>query len=363
MSNDAFINKAREDLEKKAILRAKEEAVRQRRIESDYGKLEEADRQEEAYRSVDLSKMDRNILNQIQEQSENYLRAVKKSLVFIDNSLKGIFPLHSQNVLLIGAASGEGKSTISANLTLSALKQSAKVLVLTNEENMGDIYNRVTCLIKGWNYQGHEHFTDDQIKEFRAMQEKLSTRMVVLGDRSVNQKEGGDTTTIEGLEKILTSLISTEEKYDLIILDYFQNVSSSKKAPNSSAWEVQAKLANFLDDFKNRYSAPVIVLAQIRPARADADIPFEDRIKGRKRIYETATFACEVRANKAGSFTEWVIHKSRFGVTQNGEGIKTGWEKGKYVPYTAEFQRRIEQRKMMSLIGTDGDKNGTPTEG
>ncbi len=347
------IEKARAELAKKQALLTKEAEIRESRIQRDYDKLQEAKRQEEVLKRADLSQMSDEAVAEIQADIEAYLDAANNSMVFVDDVFKGVVPLFPKNVILIGAASGEGKSTISANVTLHCMKQGAKILVLTNEENIGDIYNRVTCLTKDWNYQSHEQFTVEQREFFKQNVVKLKENLVVLGDRSVNKAEGGDTTTLEGVTHILEDLIEKNIKYDLIVIDYFQNVASSRKDPRLNTWEVQAKLANYLDNFKNRYQAPVIVFAQVRPAKKEDETPFEDRLKGRKKIYETCTFACEARANKKDSTTEWVIHKSRFGVALDSGMLKTGWERGRYVPLTDEFIRRQEEKKLMALVGPD----------
>ena len=347
------LQKEKEEIVKLKELRTKENILRESRVEREFEKLEEYKRQQEILGAADISQMDPDEIASIQTGIQEYLEAARTSKTFINDTFRGIVPLFAKNVILIGANSGEGKSTISANVTLSTLKQSGKVLILTNEENKGDIYNRVTCLIHDWNYQGHEKFSETQVNTFKEYVGILSKKMVVLDDRSVNKLEGGDTTTYEGIANILENLIQKNIKYDLIILDYFQNVASSKKNPQMNTWEVQAKLANYLDNFKNRYQAPVIVLAQLRPAQKDAEISFEDRLKGRKKIYETCTFACEARANKAESTTEWVVHKSRFGVSLDKGLLKTGWERGRYVPLDAAWLKKQEEKAQMGLVGTN----------
>ena len=61
----------------------------------------------------------------------------------------------------------------------------------------------------------------------------------------------GWTTTPEGIELIFDNLIKNEEWYDAVIIDYYQNISSSKTDPSMVPWQVQEKFNNMIDKMKH----------------------------------------------------------------------------------------------------------------
>jgi hypothetical protein len=248
---------------------------------------------------------------------------------------------------LIAAQTGEGKSTITANAAYSTLIQGKRVLILSNEEMRSSVYQRLTCLNFGWDFNKMKEFTEDQVKVLEEYTKKWAKRANVLDSNSLGVS--GLTTSIEGIKGVLESLIANGTKVDAIFLDYYQNVSTSKLNPSATPIEVQAELSNYLDQFKNRYPAPIIVFSQLHP-KGESEKTFEERLKGRKNIFEKATIAFEVRANKAERVSEWIIHKSRFHTIVQGQSVKLGWDAGKYVKITPEFKLKVEEMKMKNLL-------------
>ena len=167
-------------------------------------------------------------------------------------------------------------------------------------------------------------------------------RMMVIDDNY----EGvpGTTTTLEGIKNVLTKLLTEKIYYDAIIIDYYQNVKSSKHNPFLNEYQVQEQLAAFLDQYKNSYPAPIVLLAQVDPVTEENKKPFEHRIKGRKVISDKATFTMEIVADRENLRTEWCAHKGRFAGLV-GRSFYTGFDRGKFVAYDENFMKAVAAYK------------------
>lgn len=336
--------------EQKEILR-KQQYLAKHRINSQFDEVTKNKAEADKFKQIDLSTMDQSEVKTLQVQADEYMLAARKSLLFVNDQFSGVVPFFAKNLLFIAAATGAGKSTLCANIVYSCLLQGKKVLVLTNEQWEADIFNAVTALIKGWTYQDHDKITDEERPVYIEYIEKLSKRMTVVGNNYGGAT--GCTTSIEGIQTLLDSLVEKNIQYDAIIIDYYQNVGVSKENPRLEKWQVQERLGIYLDGFKNRYNAPIVVLSQLKPSPKDAEIDFKDRIEGRKSILNSATFAMEARADKEKKLTVWKIHKSRF--KSIGKEILTGWEKGKYVKYDSAFMEKAQQSDVEKLLKGSGN--------
>ena len=167
--------------------------------------------------------------------------------------------------------------------------------------------------------------------------------MLTVIDDSYNNA-GGTTTTIEGICTVFDNLLERQEFYDVVIIDYYQNINQSRKFPAMKNWEVQEALANKLDRYKNVYPAPIVLLAQVTPPDAENRTPFKTRIEGRKSVLNVATCCIEMVANREELTTEWWIHKSRFNESV-GQKITTGYDKGRYVTYDDNFRDAVQRMK------------------
>ena len=119
------------------------------RIAHQHEQLQEQRKELELLEKFDIGANNGKYVEELAAETGDYLLRARKSGVFLNNDFKGKVPFFARNIILAAAETGSGKSTISANLTYQAIRQAKKVLVLTNEENPGDVYNRVTCLLKG----------------------------------------------------------------------------------------------------------------------------------------------------------------------------------------------------------------------
>ncbi len=340
----------------------KKTEIEANRIAIQHEQMQEQRRELELLEKFDIGGGDGKYAQELAEETGDYLIRARKGGVFINNDFKGKVPFFARNIILAAAETGAGKSTISANLTYQAIRQAKRVLVLTNEENPGDVYNRVTCLLKGWAYTNHEKFTDEQVETFKKNIVLLSQRLTVVGDTYAGIT--GCTTTIEGIENVLNSLTKKGTEFDVIIFDYYQNIDRSVKAPMLADWQVQYRFCKFLDQYKNRSNACLVVVAQKKPPVKDKELPFREAIEGRKTILNVATCALNIIKDMANSCTLFEIKKSRFNDCV-GETIRVGFDRGEYVPYNQEFKMKAlikredkEQREKMSKVNPTGLNGG-----
>jgi replicative DNA helicase len=324
-------------------LSQKEFELKKARIEVQHEILSQKAKELEGFKSFKIGGNDERI-HKLREQNKEYIELAKKGSVFLKNDeFKGLVPLFPRNMILVGAQTGDGKSTLTANMTYQFLAQGENVLVITNEEHPTDIMNRVICLTKGWSYHDHTSITPEQQAEFDRMYPILSQKLEIIDDNY--NGVGGLTTTLEGIKAIQKSLLENEKKFGIIIYDYFQNTNTSNKNPSASGFEVLHEVGRSWDIFKNQYNAPIIILSQLKAASEEDKTPFKERIEGRKSIYNFCTCAIEVKANKETSTTEWIFKKSRFAKAM-GVTVKTGFDRGRYVPYNREFAAKVERERM-----------------
>lgn len=327
------------DLESEALdLAKKEREVYENRINKQYEDLKKSKDELEKNKSIDLSQMPEERIKKLQEDTEEYLKQAKTAKVFLNEDFNGKIPYFGRNLILIGATTGDGKSTITSNLTLDMIKQGGRVLIITNEEKADDCYNRITALIKGWPYNDHKDFTDEQRATFKEYIGILAKRVYVVEDD--HNGVSGQTTSLEGVTDIVDKAIQCD--YDLIIIDYYQGIAHSKDNPMLVDWQVQERLADKLDLSKNKSKAPIVLMSQL--STNDEKTSFKQAIEGRKKILNKATCAMRVLADRENLRTAFEIKKSRFNAAV-GSSIYVGFDKGRYVPYTPEWANQVEITK------------------
>lgn len=353
-------NKAIEDFQKQVATDAeydrlknevnlKKAKVDQKRYTQLLEQVTQDEKDLEIAKKINFGAMTPEQIAEIQSANDDYIEAARNRMEFIDPAFDKLVPFFRKNLLLIGAKTGEGKSTAAANIAESVMRQvnpvtgkKRRALILTNEEKAEDFYNRVTALTKGWHYTNHSDFTEEQIATFRKAIPLLAAggRLTVV-DNTFGGSHGM-TTSIEGIEQIFENLLEKKEYYDVVIIDYYQNIIHCKTNPHMSENDVQAKLSRMLDRYKNIYPAPIVVFCQINAPDKDDKTPFQQRIKGRKMIMDPSTVAMELGADRKKKATQFTFWKSRF--TQAvGKAMMMGYQNGRYVPYNIAFQEKVQK--------------------
>ena len=269
----------------------------------------------------------------------NYNRMLKERITFINDPLTTAVPFTRENLYLICAYSGNGKSTIAANISYPLWKQNKKALVIANEEPDTDVMFRIACLELGLSFNDYKkgRMPIDQQKEATKLFYDISRCIKVL---DVNYNNGL-TTKVEGVKNALNAINGAD--YSCVLIDYFQLVKFSVEKPQAKPYDVLNDLRIWLGQYIKRSNVPVVVFAQLHSLGKRANKDLDSRIKDGPTIYETATVVMEVVPNFDDQTSDFLIHKDRFGFA--GKRVICGFDKGRYVKLTDEFKKSIAERK------------------
>ena len=323
-------------------IRKKKLEIEKYRVNASYSETIENQKILDDYSNLNITFGSNSYIEKIQSDLVSYSTEIKKAPVFLNDSFRGAVPYCKRQLFLLGARTGEGKSTVAANLALQTIRQeNQKCYIITNEESTDDVFNRITSLIHGWPYTDHENIPKERWDVYERFIKILATRLVVIDDNYNNKL--GLTTSVEGVKSILDSIKASGEKPGAIIIDYYQNITQSHSNPSLDRYKVQAKVANLLNGYKNIMDSPIILLSQLYPESKEKS-DFQSRIVGTKEIIQRSTVAIEVKANKDALATDFIICKNRFSEFAN-HTIRCGYDKGRYVKYTPEFANNVEKMK------------------
>ena len=232
-----FNRKLEED---KNFDKKKKEVQEKKLLVEDYKYTNELERIRKSEEDLKIAKvvnvgiMSEEDIQAVQENSRVYFEGAKNGMLFLHESFRKWVPMWGGNIILIGARTGGGKSSVAANLIFSTIQQknpntgkNRKVLCLSAEETPVQVFSRLTCLAKNYNFNEQDEFTDEQNNEIIDFIPKWAKNGV-----SVIGEDGrGSTSTLEGVEAILNNLLDTKTHYDLILIDYIQKITTSKKNP------------------------------------------------------------------------------------------------------------------------------------
>ena len=310
--------------------------IKEVRTNTQFNKIVENETKKQAMDAISLFSKPAEYYERLNQENAEYLENAALSPQFLTDDFSEIVPFFEKNLILIGAKSGEGKSTIAANIAYSTIQQNRHCLMITNEEVDTDVFNRVTCLIKGWPYNNHKSFSKEQIKTFGDNYILLGKRLSVINDMS--NGSGGTTTSIQGLKGILDKVIASDIKPGCIIIDYFQNINEDIDAIGEGEYFVLKKVASLLDKYRKYVGCPIVIMCQLK-AESDENSDFKFRIEHCKEIYTKATCALEVKADRDNRRTIFTVRKARF-TNSLGKDIYVGFSKGQYVKYDLAFKTK-----------------------
>ena len=348
------LKKFQDDVEKdKNFDKKKKEVQEKRLLVEDYKYTNELERINRSEADLKIAKVvnvgimsDEDILN-VQENSRIYFEGAKNGMVFLHETFRKWVPFWGGNIALIGARTGGGKSSVAANLIYSTIQQknpttgkNRKVLCISAEETPVQVFSRLTCLFKNYNFNEQDEFTDEQKKDIIEFIPKWAKNGV-----SVIGEDGrGSTSSIDGIEAILNNLLETKTHYDLILIDYIQKITTSKKNPQMPQHLVLKEVMNLLDRFKNVYPGAICVLSQLKANDAEETLDFQERLRGCKDIMTPCTVALELVADTKILRSRFIVRKNRYkGSTLNG-WVDMGYDRGRFVPYSDEFQAHVASK-------------------
>ncbi len=252
-------------------------------------------------------------------------RVIKEGITFINKGLTDVIPFARGSLYLIGAISGHGKSTTAANVSFPLYQQNKKVLVIANEEVKHHVLGRIACLELGldFNMWRNAKMDRDTRRRVDLLLPKVEKYVHVLG--TDQQKR---VSTMEGLQTVLEAVKDTD--YSCILIDYFQNISSSVEVPSLERQQVLYHMRDYLNSYVTRAKMPVVLFVQLMPLPPNSQSrQFEARIKWCRGIYEAATTAIEIVRIKSENKSMFVIDKDRFGMAD--VSIECKFDSGRYV--------------------------------
>lgn len=260
---------------------------------------------------------------------ESYRRNKALRASILENRIPFISPQFDpdfflcQGMTIVGAKSGESKSTTCANIVSGFVKHSPnkRVIVITNEEGPDAVIDRVSCVLIKRNYidlyKGRMSSSDRQKIEETSI--KLSETVEIVDDPT------WDMSCLEDVIAVLEH--AAKNGVHMVIVDYLQTVTHSREHAHLESYQVSKKLGLYLKDYGRRVGVPVIVFAQLKPKTEGASI--QDRIQNDKTIYNHAFNVIEVIPNFQTLITEFIIHKGRFELKQ-GKKIAMRFVNGRY---------------------------------
>lgn len=325
-----------------AELKKKQDAIRRHETELKYDEIERVKAETAKLSSESLNSLDAEKLLAMKQTNSEYFESAKSAPLFILPDFRYLVIPAVKNIILVAAPSGNGKGTVCANAIYSFIGQGKRVLVISNEELANDVFNRVTCLMKGWAYTKHNNYTDEQVKILNDNYAILNPSLTVVDGNMA------ETSSIDGIQVLLEDLYKMKNHYDLVIIDYYQNIDHSTKNPKLDINDTQSRFVKFLDRFKNKYPAPILLLAQVAVETRQDRRSFKERIEGRKLVMNVATVAIELVTDHAECRTEWIFHKSRF--SSAGVRLSTGWDRGLYVAYSDDFKAEVAKRNIDAAL-------------
>lgn len=353
---EAKLNKDKEMDERKKNVQEKDLILREHRVERDLTTLLKNKEEIERGKSIDFSTLSKEYIDGLVSSSNEYIDAAKKSMCFMNEQFRLVVPYFQKNLILVGADTGDGKSTTIANAVYSTIMsvnpatgKNGRALVLSNEEAAEDFYNRITAVHLGLKYTNHANITEEEKQQYAKYIPEWceDNSLSVIGD--TYQGISGWTTTIEGIEKIFTSLLESDNPPDVVFIDYYQNIKRSKNDPDMVDWKCQSMFAAFMDKMKLVYPGPIVVMAQMKRLTGEDDTtPFNVRLKGSKEICDKATFIGEITPERSLLRSRWKVWKARFNDC-TGIDFHVGYDRGKFVPYTEEFQKSVAAQVQKNL--------------
>jgi replicative DNA helicase len=230
----------------------------------------------------------------------------------------------SQGLTLVGALSGQSKSTTAANIIAGFLDSidGKQIVVISNEEATDAILERVACIHLGLSYlaryNGELNHMDNEAIEDHARELTKRVEIVPMAD--------WDMSCLEDVKAVL-NYVPKMGDIGLVVVDYLQTITHSRDEPSLETFQVSKKFGLFLKDFGRRVRVPIVVFAQLKPKSDTSQI--QDRFQNDRTIYNHAFNVIEIIPDFDTLMTTFTIHKGRF-FNKQGHEVVMKFNKGKY---------------------------------
>ena len=279
-----------------------------------------------------------------------YNSMLEQRITFINKDITRAIPFTRENLYLMCAYSGSGKSSAAANVSHPLWKQGKKTVVISNEESEQDIIFRIACLELGYDFNKYKKgLMPVELQKECIMLFPSITKCVKVVD--VNYKNG-ITTKVEGVKSVLEAI--KNEDYSCAMIDYFQLIKTSVEKPGASVYEVLNDFRIWLGRYIKRSNIPIVVFAQLHSLGKRNNKDLDSRIKDCPTIYEPSTVVIEMQPDFENKTTNFIIHKDRFGLA--GHKITCGFHRGRFVTMDSEAMKNVQldkAKELESIIDTE----------
>lgn len=226
-------------------------------------------------------------------------------------------------LVMIGGVSGRGKSTLAANILAGFLttKVGGEALVISNEESLGSIYNRVACVLLQLSFfKFHNgHYQPKVANQVRQAAQEIIRRVKVC------QVDGWDMSVMEDVQAMLE--YAAESGASIALCDYYQTVNSSRKEPDLESFGVHKRFGFWLKDYSRKVPMPIVMFAQLKTDSEQHEI--KDRVENDRTIVNHAFQVIEVVPDFDASNSTFKMHKDRFG-GQTNKDITMAFREGRF---------------------------------
>jgi hypothetical protein len=281
----------------------------------------------------------------------SYRRMLKERITFVNDQLTELIPFTRENLYLICAYSGSGKSTAAANISYPLWRQEKKILVISNEESKQDVIFRIACLHLGHNFNDYKKnkMPKAHVLECMELFPEISKFVKVV---DVNYRNG-ITSTKEGVMKLLENVKDAD--YSCVMIDYYQLIKRSVKDNNADSYNVLNDLRIWFGQYIKRSNLPLVIFAQLHSIGKRNNKDLDNRIKHCPDIYEPSTVVVEMVPDFETKTTDWLIHKDRFGMA--GQRRKTVFDKGRFAVWDEEAEAKQQAEQAEELEESIGAVN------
>ena len=247
-------------------------------------------------------------------------------LSFLHHAKYGAFNL-PMGATLFGARSGRGKSATAANALADVARKypQKSSLVLTNEETTEGVFNRAACAYLGKSFSMLQagKLSKEDVEEV-----KSCIRDALLKRIKVRQRIA----TIEDAVAVFEAAVNHNPPFDLIIVDYLQNIRKSTVHTDWARWDVIKEFGDYLAEFGTRVITRVLIFAQLKRNSDSED--FQDRIQYDSTFLQHMKVGIEIIPNFDTFQTKFVIHKHRDGIWHVGAKAGAHFDEStfRYIP-------------------------------
>jgi hypothetical protein len=271
----------------------------------------------------------------------NYKQMVSQQITLINDSLSAAIPFTRENLYLFCALSGNGKSTVAANISWPLWKQKKKILVISNEEPEQDVLFRIAALELEADFNEYKkgRMAPEQISKCVHLCRDIAQYVKVL---DVSWREGGST-KIEWVQAALDKIIG--QGFSAVLIDYYQLIKDSVNDKTRSRYDVLNDFRIWLGRYIKKCEIPVCMFVQLYSLGKKGGVKDIDaRIKECSAVVEPATVIIEIVPNVEDKTSDFLIHKDRFG--NQGWKITCPYHKGRFLEELSEQELATRKATM-----------------